>query len=482
MSSSARSSAAALPPGVQPLHFHPPRSRLRHGVRPVAGRFNRLRWWVVGITQALFLGLCWPQWNGRPLVGFDLSRQQIHLFGGLFGPQDLLVLALLLIAGALALFLASAAGGRVFCGFACPQSVYTAVYLWLEQRVQGTPGQRQRREAQGARWAAGWRRGLTWLLWAALSLVLGWTLAAYFSSAPQLWLRTWAGQLGAGELTLMLGYAAFAMAQAGFLREKVCQHMCPYARFQGVMGSAVTQSVAYDAVRGEPRRAAARSGHGNVGSCVDCHLCVEVCPVGIDIRNGLQYECIGCGLCIDACDHVMAKARQPLGLIRFASLAGVDWCETWRQPRIRTYLGLLVITLAAAAATLGVRVPLQVEVVRDRGVMARTLRSGDVENVYRVHLQNFDTTAHRYTLSVEGVPGLRLEAPPAVEVEAGQERTVAVSVVWPGGLQAAAGQADASGDGPAAMAGRVRPLVFQVQAQADARVQRRRSSTFLLPG
>ena len=319
--------SSATAPRAQPVHFYPPKSTLQFGIRAIAGRFNRARWWSIGITQMLFFGLCWAQWQGRPLVSFDLVRQQVHLLGGLFGPQDLLLLTLLLIGGALALFVTSAVGGRIFCGFVCPQSVYTALFIWLEQRVQGTPGQRQRRQASGATTALWARRLLTWALWALVALALGWTLTAYFSSGPALWQRTWQGQLGGAEATLMLGYAAFAFAQAGFLREKVCQHMCPYARFQGVMATPQTQSVVYDAPRGEPRRStgqavarAASTAHPpSRGDCLDCNLCVEVCPAGIDIRNGLQYECISCGLCIDACDRVMHNARQPQGLIRFAS-------------------------------------------------------------------------------------------------------------------------------------------------------------------
>lgn len=474
-------------PRAQPIHFYPPRSTLQFGIRAIAGRFNRARWWSIGITQLLFFGLCWAQWQGRPLVSFDLVRQQVHLFGALFGPQDLLLLTLLMIGGALGLFVTSAVGGRIFCGFVCPQSVYTALFIWIEQRVQGTPGQRQRRQASGAQAAVWSRRLLTWALWAAVSLALGWTLTAYFSSAPALWQRTWQGQLGGAELTLMLGYAAFAMAQAGFLREKVCQHMCPYARFQGVMATPQTQSVVYDVPRGEPRRSTAHSAaHAAVraastssapaphrGDCLDCNLCVEVCPAGIDIRNGLQYECISCGLCIDACDRVMDKARQPQGLIRFASQQGTDWRHTLRQRRVRVYFALLGLTALAVVATVAWRVPLQVEVVRDRGVMARQLRNGDVENIYRVHIQNYDTQAHTYRIALAGDTSVQMPPQAPVHIASGEERTVAVAVVQP---YRAGGAADA-GRGVAA----VIPIAFQVQSVADAQQQRIRASSFIQP-
>ncbi|PIF28325.1 cytochrome c oxidase accessory protein FixG [Acidovorax sp. 56] len=489
------SSAAA--PRAQPIHFYPPNSTLQFGIRAIAGRFNRARWWSIGITQMLFFGLCWAQWQGRPLVSFDLVRQQVHLFGGLFGPQDLLLLTLLLIGGALALFVTSAVGGRIFCGFVCPQSVYTALFIWIEQRVQGTPGQRQRRQASGAPAviAALWaRRLLTWALWAMVSLALGWTLTAYFSSAPALWQRTWQGQLGGAESTLMLGYAAFALAQAGFLREKVCQHMCPYARFQGVMATPQTQSVVYDVPRGEPRRSTAHTvanaaAHtaamrasvpaastvqpSRRGDCLDCNLCVEVCPAGIDIRNGLQYECISCGLCIDACDRVMEKARQPQGLIRFASQQGADWRHTLRQRRVRVYFALLGLTALAVVATVAWRVPLQVEVVRDRGVMARQLRNGDVENIYRVHIQNYDTQAHAYRIALAGETPLRMPPQEPVVIASGEERTVAVAVVQP--------YRSTSGADPGRGVSTITPMALQVQSLVDAQQQRTRSSSFIQP-
>ena len=468
-------------PRAQTIQFHPPRTPLRFGIREISGRFNRARWWAIGLTQLPFFGLCWLQWKGQPLVGFDFLRQKVHLFGALFGPQDLLLLTLLLIGGALALFVTSAVGGRIFCGFACPQSIYTALFIWIEQKVQGSPGQRQRRQSRGAWGAALSRRLLTWALWAIVSLALGWTLTAYFSSGPDLWLRTWQGEVGSVEGTLMLGYAAFAFAQAGFLREKVCQHMCPYARFQGVMATPQTQSVMYDAPRGEPRRTAPAETMGKPtglastgalhakGDCVDCHLCVEVCPAGIDIRNGLQYECVSCGLCIDACDRVMLKSRQPTGLIRFSSPTGANWRDTLRQPRIKVYAALLGLTALGIIATVSLRVPLQVEVVRDRGVLARPLRNGDVENIYRVHIQNYDTQAHTYDVQVHSDTAMYIPSPMPVHIASGEERTLAVSVVQPY-------RADAP-----APANRIIPLTFSVRSRTGADQQRSRSSNFVLP-
>ena len=452
---------------AQPIRFHPdPKKPLQYGLRETAGRFNRLRWLTVGFTQALFFGLCWASWQGRPLVGFDLARQQIHLFGALLGPQDLFLLALLLIAGALALFAVSALSGRLFCGFACPQTVYTALFLWVERRLQGSPGQRQRRAREGARLQAGLRRAATWGVWGLLSLWIGWTLVAYFSPAPDLWARTLHADLGPWESFGVLFYGGFTFLQAGLLREKVCQHMCPYARFQGVMGNAQTRYVSYDTARGEPRTRPAPGRPARAGgACIDCGLCVDVCPAGIDIRQGAQYECISCGLCIDACDHVMARTRQPSGLIRFASDAGTTLGQTLRQPRLQVYAALLLAALLGVALIALQRIPLQLEVTRDRSVMARVDAAGGVENLYRLHLQNYDTVAHDYTVTASGVPGLHLNAPATTRIAPGEERTLVVSVKAPA----------------QALVQEITPLQFSVQASGDNRQQRIRASTFLFP-
>ncbi len=450
---------------AQPIHFYPPKQSLRYGIRETAGRHNRYRWAVVALTQVLFYGLCWLQWQGNPVLRFDFERQQIHWMGSLFGPQDLLVLALLMIGGALALFAVSTLAGRLFCGFACPQSVYTTMFMWIEQRLQGSPGQRQRRAKTGQWLQSGLRTAATWGTWGLLSLWTGWTLAAYFTPAPELWARTLSADLGFWELFSIFFYGGFMMVQAGWLREKVCQHMCPYARFQGVMGNSHTLNVSYDQQRGEPRTVMAKRTPATAAACIDCGLCVDVCPVGIDIRNGPQYECIGCGLCIDACDRVMTGLRQPTGLIRWASASGRSWRTVWWQPRVAVYAGLLGVALLAVLLLSLTRIPLQVDVLRDRNVLSRITRDGHVENAYRLHLQNYDTVAHRYTIRVEGLPDLRLLTPPDTLVAAGSERTLVVTVLAPANDNALS----------------VNPLQFTVQASDSPEQQRTRASTLLFP-
>ncbi|MDD0840889.1 cytochrome c oxidase accessory protein CcoG [Curvibacter sp. HBC61] len=485
-------SLSGLP--AQPIQFHPPVSSLRWGVRAIGGRFNRARWASVGLTQALFFGLCWLSWNGRPLLSFDFAHQRVHLLGAIYGPQDLLLLAGLLMAGALALFLASALSGRVFCGFVCPQSVYTGVFLGVEQWVMGTPGQRRQRARSGQHLQSAARQALTWGLWGGMSLALGWTFTAYFSSGPDLARRTLAGAMGPVELGACLGYALFAFLQAGLLREKVCQHMCPYARFQGVMGNEHTQVVSYDQRRGEPRanvlraplsRLAGPAGQAApaapaapaaqalpaAGACVDCGLCVQVCPAGIDIRQGAQYECISCGLCIDACDRVMLSARQPTGLIRFANSLGTGWRDTLAQARVRGHALALLLALLGVGWTVAQRVPLQLEVLRDRAVLSRPNRDGSVDNVYRLHLQNYDVRAHAFTVQLREAGPLQLLPTAPIDVPASGERSVAVTVRLP-----AAAAAEAQGASTPVL-----PLQLAVVAEQAPALQRQQATRFLLP-
>lgn len=448
-------------PNVHPLHFQPS-GPSRFGLREIQGPHNRSRWWVVGVTQGLFYGLCWLSWDGRPVLSFDFSRQLIHLFGLLLGPQDLLPLALLLMAGAMALFAASVVAGRVFCGFACPHTVYTALFLWLEQRLQGSPGQRARRQRDGL-WVQDWaRRLLTGLAWTTVALASGWTLAAYFSSGPALWTRTWQGAWTWAEAAWMFGYASFMMAQAGWLREKVCQHMCPYARFQGVMGSPHTQLVHYARERGEPRRGPGQTG----GDCVDCGLCVQVCPAGIDIRDGSQYACLACGLCVDACNRVMAAARRPPGLIAWASAHGGGWSQAWRQPRVSVYASLALLALGTAFSLLAWRTPLQVNVVRDRGALARLAPGGRVENSYRVQVLNHDTQAHDFELLLTDSPAdQRLSHNTHLHLAPGENSSLGVTVSRP-----------QDPEGP-----RISALGWRVVALDAPRLQREVRSSFIQP-
>ena len=298
---------------------------------------------MVWITQAVFYGGCWLEWNAngtvRQAILFDIAHEKLYFFGLVLWPQDALLLALLLVFAAIALFLVTALAGRVFCGFACPQTVYTAVFTWIEARVEGDHLARLRLDqapASGRKLAL---KSVKHGLWLLLAVWTGITFVGYFTPVRELLPALLAGSAGPWEGFWLVFYSAFLYVQAGLAREAVCQHMCPYARFQGVMVDQATRNAGYDRQRGEPRHV--RRQAGEQGSCIDCGICVQACPVGIDIRDGLQYPCINCGLCIDACDGVMKKTGEPVGLIRFmpaseASRQGAQ-ASVLRRPRVVTY-------------------------------------------------------------------------------------------------------------------------------------------------
>ena len=448
--------------------------------RTVAGRFNSLRWAMVWITQIIFYGACWLDWDGRQALLFHIAERKFHFFGLVLWPQDALLLALLLVLSATALFLVTAVAGRLFCGFACPQTVYTAIFRWVEGRVEGDHLARMKLDQAppGLRKFA--RKTVKHSIWLAIALWTGITFVGYFTPIRELLWNLGPGDLGPWEGFWVFFYAGFAYLQAGFAREMVCMHMCPYSRFQGVMFDRDTVTVSYDAQRGEPRKA--RSGvvpqaSASVarGDCVDCSLCVQVCPTGIDIRDGLQYQCINCGLCVDACDDVMTRVGSPTGLIRFASerelaapkaaLPRSSILASLSRPRSMVYVSVLLVFTILGAWMLADRVPLQVDVLRDRNALMRENADGSVSNTYMLKLMNMLEAPRAFRIGVEGPAGARMLGPDVVHVAAGSVLAVPVTVT-------AASQSGKTG---------VQPLLFSIEAVdgAPARVIER--SSFVLP-
>ncbi|WP_349743878.1 cytochrome c oxidase accessory protein CcoG [Roseateles cavernae] len=398
----------SVPGGVEPeLHIQ---------ARSVRGLFARWRWSLVWLTQLLFYGLPWLQWDGRQALLFDLEARRFYMFAAVLFPQDLIYLTGLLVFSALLLFFATAIAGRVWCGFACPQTVYTEIFMWIEHRFEGDRRARLRLDAAG--WGADklGRRGGKHLAWLGFSLLTGFSLVGWFTPIRELVAALPA--LGPWEMFWTLFYGAATYLHAGLLREKVCQHACPYGRFQGSMLDPATLVVSYDEVRGEPRGARSRGVDARAlsqGDCVDCSLCVQVCPVGIDIRQGLQAACISCGLCIDACNQVMDKLRAPRGLIRFSALQGHASQRragpAWLRPRVLVYGSLLMLLGAALVWAWLARPALRMNVLRDRAVLSRRAEDGAVENLYRLQLMNASLQARRLSLqaSTTGAEPLALQ-------------------------------------------------------------------------
>ena len=415
--------------------------------RAIQGVFANWRWAMVWLTQLVFYGLPWLQWGERQMVLFDLEVKRFYLFGLVLYPQDFIYLTGLLIISALSLFLFTAVAGRLWCGFACPQTVYTEIFLWIEHRIEGDRSARLRLDNGG--WTAEklWKKSAKQSAWIAVSLWTGFTFVGYFVPIRQLGAELLALH-GPWQMFWVLFYGFATYGNAGFLREQVCKYMCPYARFQSAMFDKDTLIVTYDTQRGEPRGARSKKVDpkaAGLGDCIDCSLCVQVCPVGIDIRNGLQYECIGCGLCVDACNSVMDKVGAPRGLIRYATPNGMAsrWSTAQMlrrvaRPRVLIYVGALVVLSVALVASMALRTPLKVDVVSDRAVLARIVSGGQLENLYRLQIMNATEAPQRYRISASGLEGLTVAAEDReTEVDATQARWVPVRLRIPYGAAAA---------------------------------------------
>ena len=295
--------------------------------RKVTGIFANLRIASVLTLLGLYYVFPWIQWNGHQAVLLDLPQRKFHYFGITFWPQDFFYLAILLIIAALALFFFTTLAGRLWCGFACPQTVWTEVFLWIEEFVEGNRNKRLKLDKAPMDARKFRIRATKHIIWIALSLWTGFTFVGYFTPIITLSSSVASLSLGGWEWFWILFYGFATYGNAGWMREQVCTYMCPYARFQSAMFDKDTLVISYDEKRGEPRGARKRTADlkdNNLGSCVDCTMCVQVCPTGIDIRDGLQYQCIGCAACIDICDDVMDKMGYEKGLIRYTTENTLD--------------------------------------------------------------------------------------------------------------------------------------------------------------
>ncbi len=382
--------------------------------REVSGRFARLRTLSVWVLLGIFYLLPWLAWGDRQAVLFDLPARKFFILGLVFWPQDFIFLTWLLIIAALALFFFTAIGGRLWCGYACPQTVWTETFLWMERWAEGDRAARLKLDQ--APWSAGklGRKSLKQLLWISFALWTGFTFVGFFTPIRTLAAEVTNLALGPWETFWILFYGFATYGNAGYLREQVCKYMCPYARFQGAMFDRDTLVITYDERRGEPRGARRRGSDARLqgkGDCIDCTMCVQVCPTGIDIRKGLQIECIACAACIDVCDDVMDKMGSPRGLIRYTTQHALEHKPTrLLRPRTMIYGVLLAALVSGFVVAIATRSPASLDVIRDRNALYRLTDAGEVDNVYTLRILNKSERQQRFVLEALGGSPLALIA------------------------------------------------------------------------
>jgi cytochrome c oxidase accessory protein FixG len=448
MSSSDSSSATnAEDASVQVVSLYQAQKKIY--ARAVTGWFASWRWALVWLTQLLFYCLPWFDWGNRQIVLFDLAARRFYIFGLVLYPQDFIYLTALLLISAYALFLFTAVAGRLWCGYACPQTVYTEIFMWVERKFEGDRTARMKLDE--APWSGEklLRKGGKQLAWVAIALWTGFTFVGYFTPIKTLAFEVAGLTLGPWEIFWILFYGFATYGFAGHMREQVCKYMCPYARFQSAMFDKDTLIISYDAERGEPRGSRSKKADPKalgLGACVDCNLCVHVCPTGIDIRKGLQYECIGCAACIDVCNGVMDKMGYARGLVRYDTQNGLSQHLSRSQllrrmfrPRVLIYTSILVAICVAVLTSLVMRTPFKVDVVRDRASLARLVEDGYVENVYRLQVMNATEAAHHFRITADGLPGLVTTRPIELDVAPAEARWVSVALRVPPESAARAG-------------------------------------------
>ncbi|RWU21011.1 cytochrome c oxidase accessory protein CcoG [Pseudomonas alkylphenolica] len=399
--------------------------------RSFTGLFRNLRLGGAGFLFLLFFGTVWLDWNGRQAVLWDLAESKFHIFGATFWPQDFILLSALLIICAFGLFAITVFAGRVWCGYTCPQSSWTWIFMWCEKVTEGDRNQRIKLDA--APWSLNKlaRRSAKHTLWLAISVLTGLTFVGYFTPIRPLAEALFTLQLGGISLFWILFFTGATYINAGWLREAVCMHMCPYARFQSVMFDKDTLAIAYDPARGEsrgPRKKGSDYQANGLGDCIDCQMCVQVCPTGIDIRDGLQMECIGCAACIDACDSIMDKMGYARGLVGYKSEHNLQGGKTnWLRPRLLGYVTVLVVMIGALVIALQQRPMVSMDVIKDRGLF-RENNLGQIENIYTLKVINKTQQAQHYRLRLVDAEGFELHGNTSFTLAAGEMGEIPVSV------------------------------------------------------
>ncbi|WP_331350621.1 cytochrome c oxidase accessory protein CcoG [Cellvibrio sp. UBA7671] len=404
--------------------------------RSFSGRFRTLRILGAGVLALLFFGTSWINWNGHQAILWDLDTRQFHVFGTTFWPQDFMLLSLVMIIGAFLLFAVTMIAGRVWCGYTCPQSVWTWAFMWVENITEGDRNQRIKLNSAPASFSKIAKRGAKHSVWLAMSIATGIAFVGYFIPVRELTLNLLQFEWFSTSAIWVFIVAALTYLNAGWVREKVCLHMCPYARFQSVMFDRDTLVISYDAARGDTRGSRKKDENPaelGLGDCIDCYMCVQVCPTGIDIRDGLQMDCIGCAACIDACDEVMDKMGYARGLVSYTSEAALAGEPTRiLRPRLIAYATAIVIMLAALWFALDARELVDMSVVKDRTVLYRKNSDGDIVNVYRLKITNKTQMPAHYELHIANDARLSLTRTFTLDLKPGEIVDMPMSVVMKG--------------------------------------------------
>jgi cytochrome c oxidase accessory protein FixG len=430
------------------------------------GRYRRFRNGLSLVLQFGLFGLPWLEWGGRQAVLLDIEHRRLHLFGLVLHPQDTYYLLLLSLLAALTLFLVSAIAGRMWCGFACPQTIFTQSFIMVERWFEGDRAARLRLDRAPWSTAKLARKLGKWSVWTAMGLWLGMTFSGYYLPIREVFAQVFSGQPEPTVALVVLGMTAWCLFDFGYFREQFCHYVCPYSRFQSVMLDADSLIVGYDQDRGEPRGKLKQSEKGD---CIDCSMCAQVCPMGIDIRDGFQMECIACTACIDACDQVMDKIHKPRGLIRYTSQRQQEKQQPqWLRTRVLVFTGVLVLMVALFWGLILTRQPLDIDAVRvilPGGQLAGTTPDGRATNIFKVHLINRTAQEQQIRLELEGLEGAEI-------VGFSNPRRLLAGEVLEAQVLVVAPRQQSRG---------VRPFLFRARANDGSELTCQKEATYVIP-
>ncbi|MGJ8692845.1 MAG: cytochrome c oxidase accessory protein CcoG [Thalassotalea sp.] len=430
--------AAQIP--VTNVKIHNPRAKQDQAynprdqiyVRKVTGLYQRFRRKMNFVFLGVFALLPWLQFNGQQAILFDIAEQRFNLWSLTLWPQDLTLLAWLFMLAAFLLFFVTAFVGRVWCGYLCPQTVWTFIFIWFEEKIEGTANQRKKLDSRKMDFNKFWRKGLKHFCWLLFSVLTSLTFVGYFMPMQNAFVDFFTFNMSFAAAATVWFFTFCTYGNAGWMREIMCLHMCPYARFQSAMFDKDTVTVSYDYNRGEGRGPRGRKQDPKslgLGDCIDCNLCVQVCPTGIDIRNGLQYECINCGACIDACDGVMDKMNYDKGLIRYTTENELQGQKiNFFRSKLVAYTAIFTVMSGLLIWELANRLPVSLDIIRDRTELARENFNGEIENVYTLKILNKTQTNNIYRLHVEGIENTKWIGEQEVMVEAAAVFTLPISI------------------------------------------------------